>query len=34
MDKRLVTCAKLCTGDFVCDVGTDHGYLPCFMIKE
>ena len=34
LDKRLVTCAKLCTGDFVCDVGTDHGYLPCFMIKE
>ena len=29
-----MTCAKLCTGDFVCDVGTDHGYLPCFMIKE
>ncbi len=34
MDKRLLTCAELCTGDFVCDVGTDHGYLPCFMIKE
>ncbi len=35
LDKRLVTCAKLCTGDFVCDVGTDHGYpAPCFMIKE
>ena len=34
LDKRLLTCAKLCTGDFVCDVGTDHGYLPCFMIKE
>ena len=29
-----MTCAKLCTGDFVCDVGTDHGSLPCVMIKE
>ena len=34
MDSRLLTCAKLCTGDVLCDVGTDHGYLPCYMIEN
>ena len=34
MDPRLLTCAKLCTGDVLCDVGTDHGYLPCYMIEN
>ena len=34
MDSRLLTCAKLCTGDVLCDVGTDHGYLPCHMIEN
>ncbi len=34
MDSRLLTCAGLCTGDVLCDVGTDHGYLPCYMIEN
>ena len=34
MDNRLRLCAELVEGGCVCDVGTDHGYLPCFLIKE
>lgn len=34
MDSRLMTCAKLCRGDVLCDVGTDHGYLPCYMVEN
>lgn len=31
-DKRLLVCAELVEGDFVCDIGTDHGYLPAHLI--
>lgn len=31
-DKRLLLCAELVTGDFVCDIGTDHGYLPTYLV--
>ena len=31
-DKRLLLCAELVTGDFICDIGTDHGYLPAHLI--
>lgn len=34
MDNRLITCAKLCKGDFIADIGTDHGYLPCYMVSN
>ena len=27
-------CAGLVKGDVVIDVGTDHGYLPCFLVSE
>lgn len=31
-DKRLLTCAAFVTGDRVCDVGTDHGYLAAELL--
>ena len=35
LDKRLLACAQLVRqGVKVCDVGTDHGYLPCYLIKN
>lgn len=34
MDKRLMTCVSLCVGKLVADIGTDHGYLPCYMVKN
>ena len=27
-------CAELVEGDFVCDIGTDHGYLPAYLLKS
>ncbi len=32
LSARLMTCAELVEGDNVCDVGTDHGYLPAYLI--
>ncbi len=32
LDKRLSLCAETVTGDCICDVGTDHGYLPCELV--
>ena len=29
-----MACAELVKGDVVVDVGTDHGYLPCFLVSE
>ena len=34
MDKRLLTCVSLCKGRVIADIGTDHGYLPCYMAAE
>lgn len=31
-DKRLLLCAELVTGDHICDIGTDHGYLPAYLV--
>ena len=33
-DKRLLACAEEVTGDFVCDIGTDHGYLPAYLLSS
>lgn len=35
LDKRLLACAELVRpGVKMCDVGTDHGYLPCYLVKN
>lgn len=34
-DKRLLACAAFVSGGgIVCDVGTDHAYLPCYLVKN
>lgn len=34
-DKRLLACAAFVSGGgTVCDVGTDHAYLPCYLVKN
>ena len=33
LDERLAACASLVGGRFVCDVGTDHGKLPAFLLR-
>lgn len=33
LDKRLLVCAEMTEGSFVCDIGTDHGYLPAYLLK-
>lgn len=34
LDSRLALCADMVTGDIVCDVGTDHGLLPAFLLTS
>lgn len=33
-DKRLLTCGELVTGEVVADIGTDHGYLPIWLVES
>ena len=33
LDARLAACADMVTGGFVCDIGTDHAYLPSFLVR-
>ena len=33
-DNRLLTCAKLVTGEKAVDVGTDHGYLAVYLVEQ
>lgn len=32
--QRLLACADLLQGDFLCDVGTDHGLLPVYAVRN
>lgn len=34
LDKRLAACADMVKGDIVCDIGTDHGYLPVYLLEQ
>ncbi len=34
MNKRLTECAKFVSGNFVCDIGTDHAYLPVYLVQN
>lgn len=34
LSPRLNTIAKMIMGDLVCDIGTDHGYLPIYLLKK
>lgn len=33
LDKRLRVCAEMVEGEYVCDIGTDHGYLPAYLLS-
>ena len=33
-DRRLLTCAELCAGGRAVDVGTDHAYLPVYLVEQ
>ena len=32
LDNRLSLCAEFVTGDYFCDIGTDHAYLPAELV--
>lgn len=34
LNPRLQRCADLVSGDVLVDIGTDHGYLPCFLVES
>ncbi len=33
-DRRLLACAELCVGKRAADVGTDHAYLPIYLVEN
>ncbi|MDE6592747.1 MAG: class I SAM-dependent methyltransferase [Oscillospiraceae bacterium] len=33
LDSRLALCADMVQGDYICDIGTDHGYLPAYLLS-
>ncbi len=34
LSPRLLCCASFVTGDFVLDIGTDHAYLPVYLVMS
>ncbi|MBR4223231.1 MAG: SAM-dependent methyltransferase [Oscillospiraceae bacterium] len=34
LDRRLAACADMVTGGFAADIGTDHGYLPSYLVRN
>ena len=34
LDNRLEECARKVKGNYICDIGTDHGYLPAYLIQS
>ena len=34
LSPRLLCCASMLKGDFVCDIGTDHAYLPVYLMMS
>lgn len=33
LSPRLAACAEMISGDYVCDIGTDHALLPAFLVS-
>ena len=33
LSPRLLCCASMIQGDMVCDIGTDHAYLPAYLVS-
>jgi tRNA A22 N-methylase len=34
LSPRLLCCASFVTGDYVLDIGTDHAYLPVYLVMS
>lgn len=34
LNSRLLACANFVQGNFICDVGTDHAFLPIYLVQN